>query len=95
MNVPAAWGRVEADVLSLWGEADAVSGRDDHEWIAALVAARHPGRARFAVVPRSGHGFDQSDSPRDALQAALTGRNGPFNPAILEALRAWMVERAR
>ncbi len=96
VNIPLAWGRIEADVLSLWGEADAVSGRDDHEAIAAVVEAAHPGRGQFRVVPRSGHGFDRADSPREALRAAMPGgKRGDFNPAILEALRPWMVERAR
>jgi hypothetical protein len=96
VNIPLAWGRFEADVLALWGEADAVSGRDDHEWIAAIVEARHPGRGSFRVIPRSSHGFDRADSPREALRAAMPGgKRGDFNPAILEVLKPWMIERAR
>jgi dienelactone hydrolase len=96
VNVPAAWAKVDADVLALWGEAEAVSGRDDHEAIAAIVEATHPGRGSFRVVPKSSHGFDRADSPREALLAATSGgQRGEFNPAILEALRPWMAERAR
>ena len=58
VNIPAAWARVDADVLALWGEAEAVTGRDDHEAIAKVVEARHPGRGQFRVVPGSSHGFD-------------------------------------
>lgn len=94
-NIPAAWAKLGADVLALWGEADFVSGRDDHEAIAALVEAKHKGRGRFRVVPGSTHGFARSGSQPEAIRAAPAGA-GPsdFNPAILEVLEAWMAERA-
>ncbi len=96
VNIPAAWARVDTDVLALWGEAEAVTGRDDHEAIAKVVESSHPGRGQFRVVPGSSHGLDRADSPREALRAALPGgKRREFNPAILEALRPWMTERAR
>ncbi len=95
VNVPEAWAKLDADVLALWGEADFVSGRDDHEAIAAIVDAGHKGRGRFLLVPKSDHGFDRSGSQSEAIHASLSGAKRPdFNPAILESLRAWMVERA-
>jgi dienelactone hydrolase len=95
VNLPEAWAKLDADVLALWGEADYVSGRDDHEAIAALVDAKHKGRGRFLLVPGSDHGFNRADSQAQAIRAARAGAGRPeFNPATLDALKSWMAERA-
>ena len=45
VDIPAAWSDVDARVLVLHGQFDETTAEADHARIAALVNARHPGRA--------------------------------------------------
>ncbi len=92
-NLAERWERVDARVLAIWGEADFVSGRDDHEAIAAVVNQNHPGQAQSLVLEDSDHGFNQAASYREALQG-LT-KSLPYNPAFGERVTAWVRETAR
>jgi hypothetical protein len=87
-NLAAAWEKCPAQVLSIYGENDFISGRTDHELIAELVNKVRPGSAEFKLLPASDHGFFQTTSPADSM--AKWGRPGAaLNPAIIETLRAF------
>jgi dienelactone hydrolase len=45
VDIPAAWSAVDSRVLALHGQFDEVAVEADHARIAAMVNARHPGRA--------------------------------------------------
>ncbi|QDV36515.1 alpha/beta hydrolase family protein [Tautonia plasticadhaerens] len=85
-NLPAAWLEADADALAIWGEADFVSTREDHELIASLVDGRSEGSGRFVLLEGTDHGFSRADSYRDAME-----REGPgeFNPELLRVLLDW------
>ena len=53
--MPAAWSVVQAHVLSVYGEFDESAPRDHHARIAAIVNARHPGRATLKELPGLDH----------------------------------------
>lgn len=55
VDVPAAWSVVQAHVLSVYGEFDETAPRDHHARIAAIVNARHPGRATLQELPGLDH----------------------------------------
>lgn len=97
VNLPEHWRKLDCDVLSMWGVAEFVTGRDDHEQIAAIVNARHPGKGTFFAVPDTDHGFERAATPKEALDALNSGPGGPskFNPLFLETMKAWMVDRAK
>lgn len=98
-NIPAAWSALDASVLALWGEAEFVSTREDHEWIADIVNRKHDGQGRFQVVPGSDHGFNRAESARAAMeepaQAPAPTPGSRFNPAILEILLPWAAETTK
>ena len=74
-------------MLALWGVAEFVTSREDHEWIASLVNQVEEESRPFRVVDASTHGFDRTDTPADAIRQS----NDPslpveFNPAVVETL---------
>lgn len=72
INAARAWSSVRVPTLAIWGEADFVMHRIDHERLVALVNANMPGAARLVTVP----GMDHS--------MVVTGANG--RPALPESV---------
>jgi pimeloyl-ACP methyl ester carboxylesterase len=96
-NLAEAWGKFDGHALAIWGEADFVSGRSDHELIARLVNRSHPGHGRFLELAGSDHGFARAASQAESLARGRSG-GAEFNPAIVGALTAWadeITERTR
>jgi alpha-beta hydrolase superfamily lysophospholipase len=89
-NLGQAWAACPADVLSVWGAADFVSARDDHERIANFVNRAHSGHATFVVLEGSDHGFTRATSQAES-QSRQT--DGEFNPAFVEMFQAWVAKR--
>jgi pimeloyl-ACP methyl ester carboxylesterase len=56
------WSGIDKPTLAIWGEADLVMHREDHERVVRLVNARRPGAARFIAVPGMDHGMLARDS---------------------------------
>jgi pimeloyl-ACP methyl ester carboxylesterase len=105
LNLPELWSKAHGDALALWGEAEFVSTREDHEWIAAIVQGAREGAdtraagheaGTFAIVPNSTHGFDFATSARAAAtgEAPPPGRRAGFTPEILTILASWLESRS-
>ncbi len=90
VNVAEAWSKVNAHVLALWGEAEIVTSRQDHEDLAAYIDARSPGKGRFQLVPESDHGFGRHKTGKEAIQAGNVPAT--FNPAIIGVLKDWSLK---
>jgi pimeloyl-ACP methyl ester carboxylesterase len=94
-NLAEAWTNAapRTRVLALWGAAEFVTAREDHEWIADMVNRVAEGHGEFRVVEDSDHGFHRFATPADA-DAAARDRSIPmeFNPAILEVVTGWVRE---
>ncbi|MGH9440979.1 MAG: FISUMP domain-containing protein [Thermoanaerobaculia bacterium] len=87
LDLEAAWARVDSPVLVIHGEYDFIMGREDHERIAAIVNARHPGFALFVERPRMDHVFGLHASPQDGMN--LMG-SGAFDEGALAMILAWL-----
>jgi dienelactone hydrolase len=62
VNVAGAWSAVSSRVLALRGEFDETTSAADHEHIASLVNARHPGRATHVELPGLDHCWTRHES---------------------------------
>jgi pimeloyl-ACP methyl ester carboxylesterase len=83
----AAWARVEAPVLVLFGEYDWFEEAAGAARIADLVDRGRPGRARFALLPRTDHHFTRYPDP----VAAFEERGGEVAAdAALSEMLAWL-----
>jgi dienelactone hydrolase len=83
----AAWGRVDAPALVLYGEYDWFEDAGGAALAARIAARRHPERTRFHIVPRTDHHFSSFRRPEDAV----TDTDGKVaeGPAVEEIL-AWL-----
>jgi pimeloyl-ACP methyl ester carboxylesterase len=83
----AAWARVDAPVLVLFGEYDWFEEPAGAARIADLVNRGRPGRARFALLPRTDHHFVRYPDP----VAAFEERRGEVAAdAALAEMLAWL-----
>ncbi len=92
----AAWRDTKSNVLALYGESDVVAVfGTDHELIADMVDWYRPGTARYVMIPKTDHGMtlvgDRQELRRKTI-AAGQPPEGEFNPAVAEAVAAWIGE---
>lgn len=83
-NLAQAWANTKCDVLTIYGENDFLSGRDDHERIVSYVNKLRPGTAEFKLLPGTDHAFSKTTSMRDSMDK--WGKGGEFNPLIVQTL---------
>lgn len=85
LNIPAAWRGYRGRTLLLWGEADYIAARHDHEILRDILQQQRPGSVNFQVVPDADHGMHQADDP----QAAVAG-SGPYQPGVGRIITDWL-----
>jgi pimeloyl-ACP methyl ester carboxylesterase len=89
LNLARAWSQVDAPVLSIHGEYDFIMSKDDHERIAALVNARHPGFARFVERPKMDHVFGLQRTAADGMNRMGAGA---LDEEALALVLGWLKE---
>jgi len=55
VNAARAWSGVTVPTLAMWGDADLVMHRSDHERLVAMVNRNLAGRAELVVIPGADH----------------------------------------
>lgn len=80
-NVAAAWEQVDRPTLVVFGEADIVMHRQDHERVVAMVNRNRPGAARLVSVPGMDHGMNAP------LAGGKRGLPEPLAATIVDWLR--------
>jgi len=86
-NIARAWASLDVPVLALIGEYDIRTLPMDHEYIAAIVNAQHPGKGTWRVLPRLDHGFAEHDSLKDAAAHEFVG---PFGDQVVQETVRWL-----
>ncbi len=90
-NIARAWASLDVPVLALIGEYDIRTLPMDHEYIAAIVNAHHPGKGTWRVLPRLDHGFAEHNSLTDAAAHEFVGSFG--HQVVQETVR-WLRENS-
>lgn len=91
---PAAWGRVDAPALVLFGGYDWFEDSGGAALAARIVARRHRGRTRFRILPQTDHHFVRYERPEDAVsEQGGTVDEGPAVEEILTWLRTVLASR--
>ncbi len=86
----AAWERVDAPVLALYGEYDWFEDAAAHRLVADIANRRGEGRGEFVQIAATDHHFDLF---KDAA-AAFRGEGGVVNSdAAVDAMLRWLGER--
>ncbi|MBV6459520.1 MAG: hypothetical protein HONBIEJF_02668 [Fimbriimonadaceae bacterium] len=88
-NFEELWTKIDAPVLSLWGENDFISTEIDHVMIADIANKRKAGNGKYVKLAKTDHGFFTTESFADSL--AKWGKGGQaFNPAVVDTMRDWL-----
>lgn len=87
-DLVAEWSKVDAPVLSLWGEADFQSSEGDAKAIATAVNKSHPGRATYKALPEVDHGMYQADDQEDSYLSGYQG--GDYNDIVVKTIIDWV-----
>ena len=86
-NFLAAWTRIEAPVLVLWGEHEQFEPRHGHRMIVDAVNALRPGTATFVEMVK----IDHSLTRHDTAYAAYREENGQIDrEGLLVPMLAWL-----
>jgi dienelactone hydrolase len=86
-NWAAAWERVDAPVLAMYGEYDWFEHADAHRLVAELANRRAAGQGEFVVIPATDHHFDRFPS----AVAAFRGEGGVNNAdAAVSVMLRWL-----
>jgi pimeloyl-ACP methyl ester carboxylesterase len=83
LNLAAAWEKIDAPVLAIWGGHDWTMSREDHEALARF--GRH-GLSRFVELPRTTHGLRENVSDERSFNNL---RTGSFNQSIVPLILNW------
>jgi pimeloyl-ACP methyl ester carboxylesterase len=86
-NVARVWASLDIPVLALFGEFDIRTLPMDHEYIAAIVNARHPGKASWQILPKLDHGFAMHETLKDSVAHEFAG---PFGEQVVQRSVEWM-----
>jgi hypothetical protein len=89
-NVARVWASLDTHVLAPFGEFDIRTLPMDHEYIAAIVNARHPGNGAWRLLPKMDHGFALHESLNDSVVHEFVG---PFGGQLVQETVRWMRER--
>jgi hypothetical protein len=85
LNIASLWEKYNGQALLLWGEADYIAAKEDHEILLQTINEIHPGHAEFKTVKRSTHGMTNADS----FQQART-TPGKYNPEVTGIILKWL-----
>jgi pimeloyl-ACP methyl ester carboxylesterase len=86
-NLARVWASLDIPVLALIGEFDIRTLPMDHEYIAAIVNARHPGKGSWQLIPKMDHGFALHDTLKESVAHEF---EGPFAEEVVQQTVKWM-----
>jgi len=86
-NVGRVWASLDIPVLALIGGFDIRTLPLDHEYIAAIVNARHPGKGSWRLLPKMDHGFALHESLKESVAHEFVG---PLGEEVVEQTVKWM-----
>ena len=82
-NIAAAWEQFGGRVLSMWGDQDIVTTREEHEWIAEIANKKRPGQGTFISIAGIDHNLHM---PSQSANSAIS----PIAPQpIIDAFIKW------
>jgi len=88
-NIARVWASLDVPVLALFGELDIRTLAMDHEYIAAIVNARHPGKGTWRLLPGMDHGFALHESLKESVAHEFVG---PFGDQVVQETVRWIRE---
>ena len=91
-----SWKEAGAHTLAMYGEADVQAiDADGARLVTDIVNQYHPGKATFALVPRTDHGFTEVGTRQDYRRLMDSGQYetvaaARFNQGVVKLIADWM-----
>lgn len=95
LNIAAPWTTLSAPALLIYGTADFVTDREEHQQIVDIINAAHPGHATLAVIEGMEHALTQGGSQEASWARHSTGEHTPYEPRFSQTVGDWICARAR
>jgi uncharacterized protein len=93
LNIAEPWTQLSVPVLVLYGTADFVTAKDDHQRIADVVNAAHPGNATFAIIDGMDHLLQVGGTQQQDFDRGKKGGSGKYDEQLSAAVTAWLCAR--
>jgi hypothetical protein len=84
-NIPGTWKPFNGKALFIWGSADYISAKEDHQILAQTVNYYHPGNATFLELANSEHGMRTATTFQEAQKSP-----GTYNPEVGKSILEWL-----
>ena len=95
-NPGAEWSAVTAPVLFIYGDSDFLTSAADHERLAAVVNAAHPGNATLQIIEDLDHYVVRTESEASSFARVSSGSAlGPYDERFSQTIGDWICARAR
>ncbi|HEX5259809.1 MAG TPA: alpha/beta hydrolase [Sphingomicrobium sp.] len=95
LNIARLWTKVDVPVLAIYGTADFVTDRDDHQRIVDIVNSVHSGQARLALVAGMDHHLDQAGTPEHAWDLRVKQHQQlPYDRDFEAVVADWICSRS-
>lgn len=95
-NPAADWSAVSAPVLFIYGDSDFLTSAADHERLAAIVNAAHPGNATLSIIEDMDHYVVRTESQASSFARVGAGQAlGPYDERFSQTIGDWICARAR
>jgi pimeloyl-ACP methyl ester carboxylesterase len=101
LNLPEAWGKVNADVLAMWGKSDFISREIDHKMLVENMNKKRAGSARLVELENTDHLFFLAKDFKDSfeiinkLSILPPGFEPTSNPKYLDVVLDWLKKESR
>lgn len=89
LNLAAEWKQFEGKVLAVYGKADFISTKVEHQQLAETVNHFHAGNGTFLELENCDHGMSQAANFTEAFRIMNYG-GAKFNPVVAEKMYDWM-----
>jgi uncharacterized protein len=93
VDQPELWKKFNGYVMTVRGSGDFEAfSSEDHQEIADMVNAYHPGKGTFKLIPNMDHAFAKSETPTDSYKnGQISGYYyNNFNDAIIDEVDSWI-----
>ncbi|MBX9745425.1 MAG: alpha/beta fold hydrolase, partial [Hyphomonadaceae bacterium] len=94
INIAELWTNLASPALIIYGDSDFVTDLADHERLAALVNAAHPGNATLTVIEDLDHFLARTESQMSSFAALASGQAGSYDHRLSETIGDWICARA-
>ncbi len=82
-NIAAAWDQFSGRVLSMWGDQDIVTAKEEHEWIAEIANKKRAGQGTYLSIPGVDHNLRLPNEPVTPVSSLVAPQ------AVIDAFIKW------